>query len=245
MWKDKSNVGIRYKQRITMKVILSIFSVLFITSTVSSQLINKQFNIHVNYNVGDFMGEEFSIDNGFIYPYLYSNMTKLNGYTFKATYKILSLFSVGLEGGEMRGTNWGAENNILYEGAEVNLKSISPVFQIHSRFDETGIFNRLKIYGEVAPVFGQSKLQLQKPIFEIKNLSESENKFLESVDNYFGIKGSAGVDFTVSKAAGINFSYSVQQNFISSALYNDDDFLYSQFSFGLYFRLFYEKRYAY
>lgn len=228
-----------------MKVILSIFSVLFITSTVSSQLINKKLNIHINYNVGDFMGKKFSNDNDFIYPYLYSNMTKLNGYSFKATYKIHSLFSAGLEGGEMRGTNWSAENNNLYEGVEVGLKSISPVFQIHTRYNETGLYNRLKIYGEVAPVFGQSKLQLQKPIFEIDNTNESEMKFLETIDNYLGIKGRAGVEFAFSKDAGINLSYSVQQNFISSAFYNDEDFLYSQFSIGLYFRLFYDKRYAY
>jgi opacity protein-like surface antigen len=228
-----------------MKVILSIFSVFFIISTANSQLINKKLNIHVNYNIGDFMGKDFSNDNGFVYPYLYSNMTKLNGYSFKATCKIHSLFSAGLEGGEMTGTNWSAENNILYEGAKVNLKSISPVFQIHTRYNETGLYNRLKIYGEVAPVFGQSKLQLQKPIFEINSSSESENLFLESVDSYFGIKGGAGVEFAFSKEAGINLSYSVQQNFISSAFYNDEDFLHSQLSIGLYFRLFYDKRFAY
>ena len=228
-----------------MKVILSIFSVFFIISTANSQLINKKLNIHVNYNIGDFMGKDFSNDNGFVYPYLYSNMTKLNGYSFKATYKIHSLFSAGLEGGEITGTNWSAENNILYEGAKVNLKSISPVFQIHTRYNETGFYNRLKIYGELAPVFGQSKLQLQKPIFEINSSSESEKLFLESVDNYFGIKGGAGVEFAFSKEAGINLSYSVQQNFISSAFYNDEYFLYSQLSIGLYFRLFYDKRYAY
>jgi len=77
------------------------------------------------------------------------------------------------------------------------------------------------------------------------NSNESEMKFLETIDNYFGIKGSAGVEFAFSKDAGIHISYSVQQNFISSALYNDEDFLYGQLSIGLYFRLFYDKRYAY
>lgn len=224
--------------------ILLLFTIWFLNSSFA-QLTEKNLNIYISYNIGNSLGKEMSNDNGFIYPYLYSNMSKLNGYSFKATYKIHTLFRAGLEGGELRGTNWSAENNILYEGAKVNLKSISPVFQIHTRYNETGLYNRLKIYGEVAPVFGQSKLQLQKPIFEMDNSNESEMKFLETIDNYLGIKGGVGVEFAFSKDAGINLSYSVQQNFISSALYNDEDFLYGQLSIGLYFRLFYDKRYAY
>jgi hypothetical protein len=226
-------------------ILLAIFLFGLPGLSLKAQLAQKNLNLNASFNIGNFTGKEMSDNNGFIYPNLYSNLTKLNGYSFKATYKIHSLFSVGLEVGELRGTNWGAENNNLYEGAEVNLKSISPVFQIHTRYNETGLYNRLKIYGEIAPVFGQSKLQLQKPIFEINNSTESENKFLETIDNYFGIKGSAGVEFAFSKVAGLNVSYSVQQNFISSALYNDEDFLYGQLSIGLYFRLFYDKRYAY
>lgn len=228
-----------------MKKIGLFYFSLFIYCFSTAQLAEKKLNFYASFNIGNFIGKEMSDDNGFIYPYLYSNMSILNGYSFKTTYKIHSLFSTGLEGGELRGTNWGVEDNNLYKGAEVKLKSISPVFQLHTRYNETGLYNRLKIYGEVTPVFGRSKLQLQKPIFEIDKTNESEMKFLESVDNYFGIKGSAGVEFAFSKDAGLNVSYSVQQNFISSAFYNDEDFLYSQLSIGMYFRLFYEKRYVY
>ena len=228
-----------------MKRILIIVSVLLITPSVFGQLIDKKLNIYAAYNIGNFSGEEMSNNNGFIFPKLYSNMSELNGYSLKANYKILPLFSIGLEGGEMRGTNWSSENNDLYNGAEVRLKSISPVFQIHTRFNETGIFNRLKLFGEVSPVFGQSKLQLKNSIFEINSVDGIDMKLLESIDNYFGVKGCIGIEYAFSKGAGFMMSYSAQKNYISSAFYNDADFVFGQISIGLYFRLLYNKRYTY
>jgi opacity protein-like surface antigen len=228
-----------------MKKILLIVSVLLITPSVFSQQINKKLNIYAAYNIGNFSGEEMSDDNGFIFPNLYSNMSELNGYSLKANYKILPLFSIGLEGGEMSGTNWSSENKDLYNGAEVRLKSISPVFQIHNRFKETGIFNQLKLFGEVSPVFGQSKLQLEKPIFEINSVDGIDMELLESIDNYFGIKGCIGIEYAFSKDVGLKLSYSIQKNNISSALYNDADFVFGQMSIGLFFRFLYNKSYTY
>ncbi|MBN2772887.1 MAG: hypothetical protein JXR31_01470, partial [Prolixibacteraceae bacterium] len=120
---------------------------LFIYCFASAQVADKNLNIYTGYSIGSFSGKEMSNDDGFIYPYLYSNLTNLNGYSFKATYKIYPLFSFGLENGKMTGNNWSSENSKIYKDATVNLKSFSPVFQIHTRFKESGIFNRLKIYG--------------------------------------------------------------------------------------------------
>lgn len=223
---------------------LLFFSFFFLKSSLA-QLADKKLNIYTTYNIGKFSGKELSDKDGFIYPNLYSNMSELNGYSFKATYKIKPFFSFGFESGTMTGKNWSFENNDLYKGAEVTLKSFSPVFQIHTRPKEAGILNLIKIYGEVAPAFGQSKLQLKYPIFEISNGNIPDKSLLESTDNFFRLKGSAGVDFAFLKAAGINIDYSVQQNFVSSVLYNEKKFLYGQLSIGLYFRLLYEKRYAY
>ncbi len=228
-----------------MKRILLIVSILLTTSSVHAQLIDKKLNIYATYNNGKFSGGEMSDNNGFIFPNLYSNLSELNGYSLKANYKILPLFSIGLEGEEIRGTNWSLENNDLYNGADVTLKLISPVFQIHTRFKETGIFNQLKLFGEVSPVFGQSKLQLEKPIFEINSVDGIDMELLESVDNYFGIKACFGIEYAFSKDAGLMLSYSVHKNNISSALYNDADFVFGQISIGLYFRLLYNKRYIY
>ncbi len=228
-----------------MKRIILIVSILLITPFVFSQQIDKKLNIYAAYNIGKFSGEEISNNTGFIFPKLYSNMSELNGYSLKANYKILPLFSIGLEGGEMIGTNWSSVNNDLYNGAEVRLKSISPIFQIHTQFKETGIFNQLKLFGEASPVFGQSKLQLKNSIFEINSVDGIDVKFLESVDNYFGIKGCIGIEYAFSKDAGLMLSYSVQKNNISSAIYNDADFVFGQISIGLYFRFLYNKRYTY
>lgn len=224
--------------------ILLFFSFCFINDSFA-QLAEKKLNIYAHYNWGDFLGNEMSDENALIYPNLYSNMSELTGYSLKTTYKILPLFSIGLESEKMTGKNWGSENSEIYNDATVNLRSFSPVFQIHTRFKETGIFNRLKIYGELAPVFGQSKLQLKYPVFDIDNGNTSDKSLLESTDNYFGLKVGTGIDFAFSKAAGIYLAYSVQQNVVSSALYNEEKFLYSQLSFGLYFRLLYDKRFAY
>ena len=224
--------------------ILLFFTFCFLNSSFA-QLAEKNLNIYGSYNTGQFLGKDMSDGNSFIFPNLYSNMSELNGYSLKATFKLFSFFSFGLEVGEMTGNNWSLENSDLYKESNVKLQSVSPVFQIHSQFNETGIFNRLIIYGEVAPVFGQSKLHLKLPVFEIRDENGSEIKFMESTDNYFGMKVGTGVYFAFSKAVGFNLSYSIQQSFISSALYNEEKFLFGQLSIGLYFRLFYDKRYVY
>jgi hypothetical protein len=232
------------KNKISFSLVISL-TLCSLPDCLNAQLVRRNLNLDFVYNIGNFSGSEMSNDNSFIYPNLYSNFSDLNGFSIKATYKIHSLFSVGIEGGDLMGTNWFLKDFNLYDGATVNLRSVSPLFQIHTKFKESGILNRLKLYGEVAPVFGQAKLQLKNPIFEINTYDESESDFMKSTDNYFGIKGSTGIEFAFSKDAGVTLSYSVQQNFISSALYNDSGFLYSQISIGLFFRFIYDKRYAY
>ena len=228
----------------TQYLLIFIF-LIFTIESLNAQLIEKKLNIYIDTNTGSFLGKKSSNEDEFIYPYLYPNMTKLNGYGVKAPYRAHSLFSFGIEGNKMFGTEWVLGNNNLYEGAEASMQSVSPVFQIHTKFKKTGIFNQLKLYVEIAPVFGQSKLQLKNPIFEINPVINSSEDLMESIDNYFGIKGGAGAEFSFSNDVGLFLTYSIQRNYISSTLYNDKSFIYNQLSIGLFFRFIYNKRYAY
>lgn len=228
-----------------MKLILLVFITLITLYSASAQLVEKKANLYVSYNNGNFFGDKTSNESGFIFPKFYSNLTKLNGYSAKVVYKIHPFLGLGLEIQNMTGSGWNLNDNDLFDGSEVTLKSLAPVFQIHTRFKESGIFNRVKLYGEVTPVFGNSRLKLEKPIFEISSGDNSRQSIDESIDNYFGIKGSAGAELSFSKDVGLFLSYSIQQSYISSALYYDENFISSQLNLGLYFRFIGNKRYAY
>ncbi len=231
------------KNKLLLIIIIYILE-FFVAKHCDAQVIEHKIQIK-NFLTGDFMPNKQSSSNGFIYPYLFPNMTGLNGYSTKATYKIHPLFSLGVEASKMIGTEWSLNNSKLYDGAEVNLQSLAPVFQVHTKFHEMGIFNHLKIYGEVAPVLGQSKLQLQNPIFKISSEINADEKLTKSIDNYFGFKAGAGLELVLYRNLGMQVEYSFRQNRITSALFVDDKFSSTQFIAGLFFRFKKNKRYSY
>lgn len=244
MVNQKISISGFMKNKIVLFIILSGFC-LGITQESRAQLIDTKAGIQLNLFSGKFLGDAQTGNDGFIYPFLFPNFDNLSGQSAKAIYKIHSLVSIGVEGNQMTASEWQLNNNDVYNGAEVSFLSIAPVLQIHTKFRETGIFNRLKISGELAPVFGQSDLKLDQPVFEFQNINGQESELTETINNYNGIKYGAGIEFAVTQKVGLHFSYSAHQNQISSMLYNDDKFTYTQASFGLIFRLLKDKRHAY
>lgn len=232
------------KNKIVFFIILSGFC-LGITQESRAQLIDTKTGIQLNYLSGKFLGDAQTGNDGFIYPFLFPNFNNLSGYSAKAIYKLHPLVSLGVEGNHKAASDWQMSGSNVYNGAEVRFRSIAPVLQIHTKFRESGIFNRLKIYGELAPIFGQSELKLDQPVFEIQDAGGTNSELTEAISNYSGIKYGAGFEFAVSQKIGLHFNYSLHQNQISSVLYNDDKFIFTQASFGLIFRLIKDKRYAY
>ncbi len=212
---------------------------------IEGQVIESKVNFHLDYLSGQFAGKKESGENGFIYPGFYANLKRMNGYSAKATYKIFPVLNIGLEGGKVNGSNWSYHESELYQEADVNLKSFAPVLQFHTKFKETGIQNRLKSYIEIAPVFGQATLNLEHSVFEVVLSDGNKKQLTEIINNFMGVKMGAGIEYTFSKDAGIQLSYSFQQNSITSAFYTDEQFLQRQISLGIYLRFLKDKRYAY
>lgn len=225
--------------------VVMIFFLIINANSLFAQLINTKLDVNLNYHTGQFKGEQWSDDNGFIYPYFFSNMQNLNGYSGKALYEITPFLSAGIEVGCIKGSDWQLENNNLYNNSEVEIRNIAPAIQFHTKLKETGIFNRLKLFAELSPQFGQAKSKLNKSIFEILNNDQTQIQLIESTDNFYGAKGSAGFEIVLSQAAGMQLAYSMQQNHVTSAFYHDNMFSTSQFTFGLFFRFLKDKRYAY
>ncbi|GAP68079.1 outer membrane protein beta-barrel domain [Bacteroidales bacterium 6E] len=217
----------------------------FMVCAGHAQLVDKKLNVNINYHGGDFFGKKMSDTKGFVYPRLFSNMSELTGYSLKTLWKWHPKYSVGLEFDRITGDNWNVDDYLLYSGSVVNMISFSPVIQMHSRFQRSGTYNRLKFFGEVGPVIGQSKLSLRTPIFENDYSGDEHYLKTKGVDNFFGINVGAGVEYYFSSALGLHFSCSLQNNFIKPELYNDQRFFYGRYGIGLIYRFVYEKRFTY
>lgn len=228
-----------------MKTIILILTVLLSGQICKAQVFENKLNIYFNGNTGSFKGEKLHNENGFIYPYLFPNMTDLHGYSGKALIRIFPLVSIGFEANQLQSSDWNLNSYFQYQHAQIHLQSVSPVLQVHTKTMEKGIFSALKVFAEVSPVLGQSTLNLTGSIIYINEAKKTEAAPTKSIDNYFGFKCGAGFEYTFSRKMGAFVSYSFENDQISSQLFLDDSLVYHKFSLGLFFRFFNNKRYSY
>jgi len=206
---------------------------------------DNKFNIYAEYITGIFHGKDLITEKNFVYPSLYNNLKDLSGITLKMLYKNNQNISWGLGVTRLQASNWSFTDHIEYQGSEVKLQSISPIIQFHNKYSESKFFNRGKFFIEIAPAIGQSDLSLTNSPFTIQNSNEIIAPPKESSDLFFGIKGSAGLEWTFAQSTGMVISYSLQQSWIKSKLYNDSHILSSQLSIGIFLKLKKDKRFFY
>ena len=212
---------------------------------VFCQIIDNRLDIYAGYNTGNYSGKEILSDNSYISPSLFAGYKNLNGWSAKAMYKLGVVTSAGLGLDYSKADGWYSENYDDYNGSDITQYSVSAVLQLHSRYSETGVFNRLAFYIEVAPGFGSSSLRLNRSLFDIQPVIPEFSLPLESNDYYFFIKGSAGVEFTVNNIFGLYINYSVQEAWTTSLLYNDKNALCSNLGFGVFVRFLKDKYYMF
>ncbi len=215
------------------------------TNTVYTQIIENKFNISINYSTGTIYGQEVLKDGSFLTPSLYSNFNTLKGLSIKGYYKTGSVISIGAGLNYSTGSGWQSSQYNDYNGSRIAICSVSPVFRVHNKFYETGLFNTLTLSVEISPDIGFSNLLLSQPIFEIYSKYNSVSPPMKSRNILYGFTGSTGIEYAINQVIGINFAYSVSYNFIESKFYNDTHFLCSELIFGVIIKLKKDKRYFY
>lgn len=222
---------------ITITLLVSFFS--------QAQLIDNKMNIYFGYSTGVFHGKETIKDGSFIFPSLYANYTDLKGLSFKCLVNSNPIYSLGLGFNYSAASGWASSISEIYTNSQIHQYSLSPVIQFHTKFTETGIYNRIKGIFEIAPSFGFSDLTLATPLFDIQSQSGIVSQPMNSRDIFYGIGSKAGAELSVTHRLGIYVAYSFQHNWITSKLYNDKGFSSSQLCLGLIMRLERFKRFNY
>lgn len=210
-----------------------------------SQLIDNKINIYFGFNKASFTGQKVLNENGFISTSLFPNYHNITGNSIKALMNLNRYCSIGMGFDMLSATRWENQPYSDYVGSSASLISISPTFNIHTKFKSKGIANRIKVFAEIAPSIGQSNLKLSKSIFDLQTQISRSYPPTKSNDIFIGAKWSAGMELAIHQFVGVYYTFSMQQDFINSKLYNDKRFLRTQMDFGLFLRFKKEKRYFY
>jgi hypothetical protein len=226
-----------------MRRIILIAILLFLSHSGHAQLLDNKINMYIGYNTGAFLGKESVNKGSFIFPSLYSNFHDLMILSFKTIVKGNQYYSFGVGFNNLYASGWETDKSQIYNNSMIKQYSLSPIIQIHNKYEETGIFNRITGFFEIAPTIGLSNLTLEYPLFDIQDQNGNISQPMSSYDIFYGIKCDVGFNLAITRAFGIYFAYSIQHNWINSKLYNDNQFSSSQLGLGLVIRFEKDKRY--
>lgn len=215
--------------------IISIFAL--ISYICCSQAIDNKTNIYLGSTYGCFIGKESIGHKNFIYPSLFTNYRNLFGVSLTGLYKIKDNLSLGFGFEFSKASVWELQESYVYSFSKTNLMSLSPVIQVHNKFQETGFSNRFKVFVEINPVIGLSQLILTNPLFEIQSVSFNVDQLLKSNDLFFGFSDNVGLEFSINQYVGVFSSYKINYNWINSRFYNDRNFTRGSLLFGAFVKL--------
>lgn len=223
-----------------MRIVLVFLICLFISDLthIQARLIDNSLNVYVNYLSGRFYGSQTINKKSYITPSLYSNLKELTGFSIKGVKKQNAYLSYGLRYEFESAFDWTASNYSDFNGAEIQLHSIAPIIQLHSKFSTIGVANRLKAFGELGPVVGVSRLSLTGILWDIRT-DNDEVLFHPMRDSsiFWGIIGTGGLEYALSQSVGCFFSCSLSSNWVSSKFYSDSNFLFSSVNVGVFVKL--------
>ena len=124
------------------------------------------------------------------------------------------------------------------------LESYSILFQIHNKFSETGIFNRLKLYGEISPVIAYTTLHVKNNLFDIRGYEINSDVFIEKKIIY-GLEAGVGCEYAFTNKTGAFLDVSVQEGFVDSPLFLDNRYTFIGLNLGVRINITKVKRFNY
>jgi hypothetical protein len=220
-----------------MKKILLTFMIGFSILIARSQVLDNKINIHFGYESVMFLGKGLTKGDDFSTPSLYANYYRGNALLLNVLLKKDPFYSLGAGINCLRASGWEYPGCTDFKDSRINLICFSPVIQVHNKFRNSGIYNRVKAFAEISPSLGSSGLKLKYPLFEIRTGENQVSPPLSSHDLCYGIRLGAGLEFAVSHTSGLFIQYSVQRYWVKSRLYFDNHFMSAQFTVGFFARI--------
>ena len=220
-----------------------IFSIVCLS--LKAQIIDNKVDLSVGYGIGTFGGPVMANVNGFITPSLYSNYDNVYGISAKTILRKTRYINFGASLNYLSASVWNGGTYTDYLNSGITQYSLSPVIQVHNRVHESGFLNRFRIFLEIAPTAGFSDLSLTNPLFDIQNNSNEVAQPMSSNDMFYGLKGTGGLEIAVNQIAGLFIDTSVGHFWVSSKLYNDNQFTDYKLELGIILRLKKNKRFFY
>ena len=210
-----------------------------------AQEIDNKINVSVEYGTGFFHGEKMFREKNFKYPSFYRNFDQLHGSAINLLIKTRPQLSLGVGIAFLNASGWMNSEYSDFDLSEAKVSYISPLLRFHSKFSPMGFFNKGRLFIELAPNIGLSKISLSDTIFTIQTSTKTILPPISNHDLSAGIKVKAGFEWTLSNYAGITASYALQHVWVKSEFYNDRSFTCSLLNVGLIFRFHKDKRFNY
>lgn len=224
------------------KIFILAFSIL-IAICSSAQIFENKTNIYFGYSKGFFVGDEMYRSGDFITPALYKKYTNNTGVFAKALTNINKSNSLGFVVDYNENSYEKRVNQLEYSTSNNSILTLGPTIQFHSKYVKHGVLNRIKLIAEISPVAGISTVQISDSPFEAYDyLGLIQEIKLNTTNAFVGLRANAGFEYSISNKLGLSFNYSIQHSLISSKLYFDKSFTYTNLSFGLIYKLSTEKR---
>jgi hypothetical protein len=213
--------------------------------SLKAQIIDNKVDLSLGYGIGAFGGPVLVNVKGFISPSLYSNYDNIYGISAKAILRKTRYINFGASMNYLSASAWNAGLYTDYLNSRISQYSISPVIQIHNKIHESGFLNRFRIFLEIAPTVGFSDLSLTNPLFDIQSNNNEVAQPMGSNDLFYGINGTGGLEITINQIAGLFIDTSAGHFWVSSKLYNDNQFTNYKLELGIILRLKKNKRFFY
>ncbi|MDD2797443.1 MAG: hypothetical protein PHV20_02510 [Bacteroidales bacterium] len=223
-------------------IMLCIFCVLVINA--HSQMLEDKNNLYLGYQNGFYLGDALFNNQGTSAPSFYSNFTLNNGLEVKNLYNLTPLVSAGLKFGFLNSTNWQCRNYESYNGSKSSTINLQPVIQLHTKFQKNGLYNRVKIFGEISPIIGYSMLKIRNNIFDIIGYKWNYDNF-NRTDLIYGLEVGVGCEYSFSNKIGAFVNISRQECFVSTPLFLDNRYTFLGLNIGVRLNISKVKRFKY
>ena len=204
-----------------MKRIIFTFMICLLSRMGQAQIFEDQSILRVGYQSGLFFGNESFNSRGLIAPSFYANFKTAEGIVVTQTNRLTDRISLGVGVGYLSVQDWQSPHHSSYNDSKVTMLSLQPVFQYHTPYRETGICNRLRLYGELAPVIGYETDNLSNYPFEIVGIGYKKYVFQESKKITLGYQATLGSVFALTNTFGLFLNIHFQESFTNSPYFID------------------------
>lgn len=227
-----------------MKKSIALYMLMLLCLEVNGQLFSDRSNLFAGFQTGVFAGGELFNHQGTVAPSFYSNFSHNYGYVLKQSVVLSPCYSAGLKVTMLYSENWQSDRYSSYKGAESKILAVLPTLEVHNKFSHYGLFNRLKLYADIAPVFGWSNTSIKSDIFYIKGNVEVNEVFIH--DHFFvGVNAGIGSEFAFTNSFGVFVDLSVQEAFFRHPFFVDNRYTLFAANFGVRINLIKHKRFIY